>query len=139
MSKELPIRFVIERPLNGIDFGIQRGKGKDYATIETQRSKGQNLTFEFAISVQQKNGEPNFTGPFSQGPSSGRFVYVDIGSYAGQTGTDHGARMKVPLGDITWDMVEEVLSSSDGFLQARLPGDQTATTQPIGGWKVVTK
>lgn len=91
----------------------------DYETIETQRSKGQNLTFEFSIAVQQKNGEPNFTGPISQGPPSGRFVYVDIGKYAGQTGTDHGARMKVPLGDITWDMIESVLSSPDAYLEAR--------------------
>lgn len=139
MTSDIQLRFDIEKPLNGIDFGIQKGKGKDYETIQTQRSKGQNLTFEFSIPVHQKNGQPNFTGPISQGPPSGRFVYVDIGKYAGQTGTDHGARMKVPLGDITWDMVEEVVGSADGFLEARLPGDQTATTHPFGGWKIVKK
>ena len=30
------------------------------------------------------------------------------------------------------------LSSPDRYLEARLPGDQTATTHPIVGWKVVT-
>ena len=139
MSSEVQLRFVIEQPLNGIDFGIQKGKGKDYETTETQRSMGRDLTFDFTLSVQQKHGSPNFTGPISQGPPNGRLLYVDIGEYAGQTGTEHGARLKVPLVAITWDMVEEVVSKPDGFLEAPLPGDQTATTHPIGGWKIVKK
>ena len=138
MKGEIQIRFVLENPIEGIDYGIQKGKGKDFETIETQRSDGRDLTLEFLLPVDQKEGHPNFTGPISQGPTSGRFVYVDIGRYAGQTNTDHGARMKVPLEGISWAMVDEVLGA-DGFLVARLPGEQTATTHPIDGWKVVAE
>lgn len=42
-------------------------------------------------------GLPNSLGPFAQGPPAARFVYVDVGTYAGQKNTPWARRMKVPL------------------------------------------
>lgn len=132
----MQIRFVLVEPLKGIDYGIQKGKGKDYETIDRQRSTGRDLPLSFTVPVTQKNGAPNFTGPIAQGPPAARFVYVDVGRYAGQSGTDHGARMKVPLGELTWKQVKEAMSQGR-CVEARLPGEQTAMTPPLDGWTVV--
>src|SRR6266705_4795042 len=43
---------------------------------------------------------PNFAGPFVQGPAGERFVYIDIGTYAGQTNTPWSRRLKIPLSGI---------------------------------------
>ncbi len=60
---------------------------------------------------------PNFAGPFVQGPAGERFVYIDIGTYAGQTNTPWSRRLKIPLSGITWDMLR-----SGKVLVARIPG-----------------
>ena len=68
MSDEIQIRFVLVEPLAGIDSGIQKGKGKDYETFDTQRSTGRNLTFSFRLPVKQKDSASHFSGPIVQGP-----------------------------------------------------------------------
>lgn len=49
----------------------EHGKGSDYTTILTQRSKGTNLEFEFTLTVKDGVGNepPNFLCPLSQGPA----------------------------------------------------------------------
>ena len=110
MEHELKLRIVLEKPPAGVDFGLQKGRGVDYETIQTQRSKGPDLHFEFTVRAKHtgKNDPPNFLGPFVQGPTGERFVYIDIGTYAGQSGTCWSRRLKIPLRGITWEMVEEV-------------------------------
>ena len=47
-------------------------------TIQTQRSTDKDLQFEFRIGVRTGKGPlPDYSGPFVQGPSGGRFVYID--------------------------------------------------------------
>ena len=82
----LPIRIILVDPPSGVDFGIQEGKGNDYRTISVKRSKAKNLVLECTLNVKgdRTDGLPNFAGPISQGPPSGRFIYIDIGKSAGQ-------------------------------------------------------
>src|SRR6266853_384405 len=83
------LRIVLEKPTAGIDFGLQEGHGSDYQVIAKQRSKGGDLEFELTVTAKTGRDDdlPNFTGPFVQGPAGERFVYINIGTCAGQTNT----------------------------------------------------
>ncbi|MEO8268545.1 MAG: DUF5990 family protein [Aureliella sp.] len=143
----LTLRTIVINPPPGVDFGIQEGKGNDYKTIAIQRSKVGDLTLECTITVKgnRDEGPPNFVGPISQGPPTGRFIYIDIGKSAGQFDSCWQRRIKIPLGGITWEMIDSVLDSPKRLLQATIPGTgkdgcpSCATVKPIDGWKVVKK
>ncbi len=137
MERELQLRIVLVEPPPGIDFGLQKGRGNDYETVEKQRSESGDLSFEFSVRVQDgPNGRPNFLGPFTQGPPAVRFVYIDIGTYASQTGTPWSRRLKIPLTGITWDVMEKAT-----VLEARVPGTgrdggpTCASVKNFDGWK----
>lgn len=139
---EVRLRIVLVAPPAGVDFGIQEGKGSDYKTIHKQRSKDADLTFEFTVTVKNNSDDelPNFLGPLVQGPKTGRFIYIDIGKYAGQFDSCWARRLKVPLLGITRAMIEK--ASTKSVLEARLPGTgkdggpSCATVKPTEGWKV---
>jgi hypothetical protein len=95
MEHELTLRIFLETPPAGVDFGVQKGKGNDYQTEQTQRSNGKDLTFEFQVRVRTGAGAPNFLGPFVHGPTGERFIYIDIGTCAGQTNTVWSRRLKI--------------------------------------------
>lgn len=142
-SQELSLRIVLVAPPAGVDFGIQQGKGNNYTTILTQRSEKGNLSFDFKLAVKGELGKglPNFLGPLSQGPASGRFVYMDVGNLAGQADSPWQRRIKVPLAGITWELIQKTLANSKMILEAKLPGTgkdggpSCATIKPIDGWK----
>lgn len=145
MDHELTLRIVLEKPPAGIDFGLQKGRGNDYETIQTQRSKDKDLSFEFTVRVKthREGPTPNFLGPFVQGPTGERFVYIDIGTYAGQTETGWSRRLKVPLRGISWEIIERVLANRESLLETRVPGTgkdgspTCATVKPFPGWNLV--
>jgi len=113
------LRIVLEKPTAGIDFGLQEGHGSDYQVIAKQRSKGGDLEFELTVTAKTGRNDdlPNFTGPFVQGPAGERFVYINIGTCAGQTNTPWSRRLKIPLSGITWDLLH-----SGKVLVAHIPG-----------------
>jgi len=144
MEKELKLRIVLEKPPPGVDFGLQKGHGSRYETVQTQRSGRKDLQFAFAVRVKndRSDGTPNFLGPFVQGPPGERFVYLDIGTYAGQTDSCWSRRIKVPLRGITWEMIEHVAANAAAILEARVPGTgrdggpACATVKIFAGWSV---
>lgn len=176
MEHELTLRIVLEKPPAGVDFGLQKGRGSDYETIQKQRSEGKDLHFEFTVRVKagrkpasprSKSGAggsrsrqasaslgqhasagrgdmPNFLGPHVQGPTGERFIYIDIGTYAGQTQTCWSRRLKIPLSGITWDMIDRVLADGESLLETRVPGTgkddgpSCATVKPFPGWSWAT-
>jgi hypothetical protein len=138
MEQELKLLIVLETPPSGVYYSLQKGGGNNYETIQTQTSVGKDLKFEFNVRVgKQKNGQPNFLGPFTQGPADKRFVYLDIGTMAGQVNTPWTRRLKIPLYGITWELID-----SGKVLTARVPGTgkdgspSCATVKPFNGWKV---
>ena len=141
----ISLRIILVEPPSGVDFGVQEGKGNEYKTIAVQRSKAGNLTFECTINVKcsRSDGPPNFCGPISQGPPTGRFIYIDIGKSAGQFDSCWQRRIKIPLETITWEMIDSVLEKPKRLLQATIPGTakdggpSCATVKPTDGWKVV--
>lgn len=141
MNHELPIRIILESPPTGVDFGIQKGSGNNYETILKQRSNGKDLCFEFKISVKEKETTLyNFTGPYVHGPSNERFIYVDIGTAAGQFDSGWTRRLKVPLRDISVETIQQMLTDSSLVLETKVPGTgkdggpNCATVKPFPGW-----
>ena len=53
MTQSLRLRIVLEKPPAGVDYGLQSGRGNDYETIQTQRSTGKDLQFEFDVRVKE--------------------------------------------------------------------------------------
>lgn len=147
MESELSIRLVLVDPPPGVDFGIQRGGGAHYETLFVQQGKqGKqgDVIFDFSLSVTEnrKDSLPNFKGPFVQGPSSSRFIYIDVGTCAGQKNTQWPRRMKVPLQGITWALIRQATSKPGRKLVARIPGKgkdggpNCATVHLLGHWEV---
>ncbi len=173
MERELMLRIVLEKPPSDVDFGLQKGRGSSYETIQKQRFKGKDLYFEFTVRVKggRKPGSPreqsgvssrasrlgchtawggrdpapNFLGSLVQGPPGERFIYIDVGTYAGQTETCWSRRLKIPLRGITWDMIDRVLIDEESLLETRVPGTgkdggpTCATVKPFPGWKLVSR
>ena len=153
MERELAFRIILEKPPAGVDFGLQKGRGSSYETIQKQRSKAKDLSFEFTVRVKTtgRGDPPNFLGPLVQGPPGGRFIYIDIGTYAGQTETVWSRRLKIPLSGITSEMIDQVsddagdpaLADEGSLLETRVPGTgrdggpTCATVKPFPGWRLV--
>ena len=138
MEHELNLLIILEDPPPDVDFGLQKGSGDPYETVQTQRSSTGDLRFELSVRVREgKDGLPNFLGPFTQGPAQQRFVYIDIGTYAGQTNTVWSRRLKIPLRGITWELIKKGKT-----LETRVPGTgkdggpNCATVKPFAGWGV---
>ena len=144
MKQELPVRIILEGPPAGVDFGIQKGSGNQYETIQKQRSGNSDLCFEFEITVKVgKTSLPDFSGPYVQGPSTERFLYVDIGTYAGQTDSAWSRRLKIPLRDISYETTNVLLTDPSFILETKVPGTGSdggpncATVKPFSGWHLV--
>ena len=111
--------------------------------MSVQTYQGEDLVFDFPITVEDKGrgAPPNFLGPFAQGPADGRFVYVGVGTYAGQKDTPWSRRMKIPLAGISWPLIRRVLDGH-GRVGVRIPGTgkdggpNCATVRPLGPWSV---
>src|SRR4051812_21693817 len=119
MNHELTLKIILENPPAGVNFGLQKGSGNDYETIQIQRFSNKSLEFEFPVTVKlNKDGLPNFLGAFVQGPTNQRFVYIDIGTYAGEKHSAWGRRLKVPLTGISLDVIKELATDSNKILEA---------------------
>ena len=142
MDRELTLRIILLKPPAGVDLGLQKGHGYNYETVQTQRSKGKDLHFECSVRVNPgKDSAPNFLGPFAQGPAGERFLYIDIGTSAGQIETCWSRRLKIPLRGITWELVDKA-SGPKSALETRVPGTgkdgspACASVKPFPGWVV---
>jgi hypothetical protein len=90
--------------------------------------------------VKKKDLLPKFSGHFVQGPTNNKFIYIDIGTYAGQTNTEWSRRLKIPLSGITWKDIDKLISSHSHILETIVPGTgrdggpNCATVKPFAGW-----
>ena len=106
IGMEISLRIVLRKPTAGVDFGLQKGRGSKYEVVQKQRSAGKDLEFEFSVGVKtDKDGAPDFSGPFVQGPRGDRYFYIDIGTYAGQTDSCWSRRLKIPLEGVPGKMI----------------------------------
>jgi hypothetical protein len=146
MEHEVIFHIVLEKPPAGVDYGLQKGKGSIYETIQKQRSTANDLQFEFTAKIKNgKNGTPDFSGSFIQGQAGERFVYIDIGTCAGQANTEWSRRLKIPLRGITSGMIDKLQGDSGMVLETKVPGrgkdggPNCATVKPFDGWRLVLR
>ena len=144
MERELMLRIVLEKPPAGVDFGLQKGGGSNYETIQKQRSGPKDLNFEFNVRLKNSgDSTPVFQGPFVHGPSRERFIYIDIGTCAGQPDTQWSRRLKIPLAGITPGILKQFTAEVPAVLEARVPGTgkdggpTCGTVKLFDGWKLV--
>ena len=143
MKRELPIRIMLIAPPKNVVYGIQRGRGPNYDVELPQQPKRGDVVFDFAITVTEKGGKPHFLGDYVQGAAGRRFIYVDVGKYAGQHDTPWARRMIIRLDELTSTLIDKAMKPGKR-LEARIHGTggdggpSCATVTPIGGWNVVT-
>lgn len=138
MARELTLRIIVEQPPPGVDFALQKGSGRAFETVQKQRSEGSDLAFEFRPDIKDgvSDSMAALRGPFVQGPPRQRFVYIDIGTCAGQADSCWSRRLKIPLVGIATEMIV-----AGGVLEARVPGTgrdggpNCATVKAFEGWK----
>jgi hypothetical protein len=143
MDREVTIKIILENPTPDADYGLQEGKGIDFKTIQTKRGNGKNLEFECSVKVKlADDNTPVFLGPYAQGPANERFIYIDIGTFAGQKDSCWDRRLKIPLSGITSQMIQQVLSDSSYKIEAVVAGSgkgggpNCGTVKPFNGWKL---
>jgi hypothetical protein len=143
MNDELRLRIILTEPPPDVNFGLQSGSGNRYETVQKQVCGKGDLLFMLSVKIRKdKDGQPDFAGPFVQGNKGERFIYIDIGTYAGNTHSIWGRRLKVPLRDISATTVENILADDKLILETRVPGTgrdggpNCATVKPFPGWHI---
>ena len=140
VDSEITLQIILVKPTPEVVFGLQKGSGNNYETVQKQIPTSNDLTFTFTVKVKgdrSKDKLPKFSGSFVQG-SADRFVYIDIRTYAGQVGTVWSRRLKIPLTGITWKDID--LLTSNSMMQTIVPGTgkdggpNCATVKPFDGW-----
>lgn len=141
-ERELPLRITVLRPPPGVAFAVQRGRD---GLLAPARASAEALSFDLTVRAAPRagGGEVNLLGPFAQGPPADRFVYVNVGTSAGQPGSRWTRRAKVRTAGITPALVDQTLATPGAVLEARIQGtgrDGTpcCATVPLldGGWRV---
>ncbi|MGF7218221.1 hypothetical protein GGR92_004398 [Spirosoma lacussanchae] len=139
MANEINLKILLQNPVDGLVYGLQKGKGVQNEIVQAQIGNGRDLTFRFVIHLKQPSESAlSLTGPFVQGPPGNRFVYITIGSYAGQAGTASNGRLKVPLPEAAF---QDALARGSAYgWSCKVPGSTKdgkpvyATVKPFGGW-----
>ncbi|WP_448702165.1 DUF5990 family protein [Mucilaginibacter sp. AW1-3] len=135
---QLTLHITLQKPPANLTYSLQKGSGSNYDPVQVQHSTGNNLNFDLSIEIKgdpQTHEQPDFRGPFVQGPLGGRFIYLDIGSYAG--GGGWSGRLKIPLAGITWEKAaaQKLATTVPGTGRNGMPN--CATVKPFVGWHII--
>jgi hypothetical protein len=126
-------------PVPGVTLRMQRGRDE---LVAPAKATAAEVSFDFTVRVADDARAPNFLGPFAQGPKGGRFVYVNVGTCAGQLDSCWTRRIKVQLGGIDAKLVKSALAKPGSRLEARIAGrgkDGTpacATVPLVSDWEL---
>lgn len=142
VQREIGLRVTVVDPPTDIAYAMQRGRAELH---QSRRSNGAQMSFDFTVRVGvTAGGALNFLGDFTQGPASVRFVYVNMGTSAGDPGSCWSRRAKIPLMGITPELIAALDATPGGVLEARYMGtakDGGPTCASVklldGGWRVV--
>lgn len=147
MESEITLQIILTRPTPDVLYALQKGSGNNYETVQKQMAVSDDLSFKFTIKVKgarSKDKLPKFSGSYVQGPSDNKFVYIDIGTYAGQTNTIWSRRLKIPITGITWEDIDSLTRNQNSIMETRVPGTgkdggpNCATVKPFEGWNLKT-
>jgi hypothetical protein len=143
---EIPLRITLVEPPAGVMFSLQCGRDE---IVDAKRTKqGEELSFDLTIRVKGDPdlGSARFLGPFVQGPTGGKFIYLRVGSMAGDVISPWSRRVKVPLASLNWPNILAAASNPKVVVEARYPatgrdGSPACATVKLlaGGWHQTKK
>ena len=142
MKRQVNFRLIVEMPLAGVSYAVQRGRSDLLPPVRSSRAQ---LSFEFPLTLADIDADPpRFTGEFAHGPARKRFIYVNTGTMAGQQHSCWTRRAKVPLYEIQRSLLAEVLKATAGglVLEARIQGvgkdggPACATVPILSDWSI---
>ena len=133
---EIRARIVIEQPVPGVLHSLQEGDDKP---LDPKRSQaGEPLAFDFPLRIAPG---PKFFGPQVRREGSlRRFVYIRIGTAAGDCGSPWTRRMKIDIHDIDPALLDKAMQGAvlvgtiNGTAKDGSPA--CATIKPVS-WGVV--
>lgn len=129
MAATVTLRLIIDDPVPGVRYSLQ----KDDLPFEPRTAGDGPVTFELPITLHP---DGRMTGPFvrREGPQR-RFVYIRIGTSAGDHASPWSRRAKIDIHDIPG-----ALLVPDALLEVHLPGrgkdgsPACATVRPVSAW-----
>jgi hypothetical protein len=138
---ELPLRVTVIKPPADVVMQVQKGRNE---LLLPSKRRSNTISFDFSVNVDLSSGEPNFLGYFAQGPKNARFVYVNSGTYAGQSETCWSRRAKISLMSITPEQIGEILELRNSKLEICIDGTGTdggpvcgSIRSPRENWKII--
>ena len=138
--ESVALRIIVVDPPPNILWALQLGQ--DDIVKPSSATKGR-ISFDFAVEVVDGTSKGSFRlrGPAVQGRPGERFVYLRIGTYAGQAGTDVARRAKIGLEGITLKLLNAVRAKRGRVLEVQFAGTDSkggaacATVPLLGkGW-----
>ena len=132
----ITLRLTIAAPVAGVAYSLQ---DKANMPVEPRIAGDGPISFDVPITLSD---EGRLTGPFvrREGPSR-RFVYIAIGTSAGQHASEWSRRAKIDIHDIPADLLTQAREGR--LLEVVLPGrakdggPACATVRPLQSWRVV--
>ena len=135
---EVRARIVIEQPVPGVLHSLQEG---DDAPLDPKASKaGERLVFDFPLRIERTSDGAKFFGKQvrREGPLR-RFVYIRVGTCAGDRASPWTRRMKIDIHDIDPALLDKAMKG--GVLEGTIDGTAKdgspacATIRPVN-WRV---
>ena len=132
---EIAMRLVIEQPVAGVWHSLQDKKSKPLAAQVSQA--GEALAFDFAIRI---GPGPKFYGEQvrSEGPVR-RFVYIAVGTQAGEHFSRWSRRMKIDVHDIAQVLLDGAMAGKRlvGTVNGTgKDGTPACATVPVERWSL---
>lgn len=134
MAAVVTLRLIIDDPVAGARYSLQR----DDLLFEPLTAGDGPISFDVPITLHP---DGRMTGPFvrREGPRR-RFVYIRIGTSAGDHASCWSRRAKIDIHDIP-----PPLLTPGAVLDVHLPGrgkdgsPACATVRPLGAWKAASR
>lgn len=135
-SRPITLRLIVADPVPGVRYSLQ---DKVNTPVDPQAATDAAMSLEVTITLTD---DGRMTGPFvrREGPMR-RFVYIAIGTSAGDHDSAWSRRAKIDVHDIPADLLD--LAMTGRMLETRLPGrardggPACATVRPLEAWRAV--
>lgn len=116
----LPLRIVILDPPPGVAFTVRCGCD---GMLLPKRKSADRIVFELDAQVDIAPEHPaRLTGKCVWGPPTARFIYINAGTFAGQTDSCWSRRAKIPLAGIAPAAMQTVLHDPRQLLETQIRG-----------------